>query len=258
MRGQPEDPGRLVERLKSLGMTKYEALVYVALLRVPGASASEIHGTSSVPRASVYPVLDQLCKRDLVSVSQSAPKRFAAVPPEDAVKRLLGRIERDAALAREELLAIHRKKISHGQGSGELIWNLYGAEAVRRRLEEMIAGARREIRMIALTDLLTPGVKAALAEAGTGVKTEIITPVWDGPRSRNLRVRIRQPGGLPGRTGRMRDLTSGGVCIIDRKKVLVVMGAGNADMAALFSESDGFVRFFLRYYTLIAGSSAEK
>ena len=96
MKTLPEDPVRLVECLKSLGMTKYEALVYIALLRVPSATASEIHESSSVPRASVYPVLDQLLDKDLVSVSQSAPKRFAAIPPDDAITRLVSRIEHDA------------------------------------------------------------------------------------------------------------------------------------------------------------------
>ncbi|MDD1684314.1 MAG: TrmB family transcriptional regulator, partial [Methanoregula sp.] len=99
MKVQPEDPVRIVECLKSLGMTKYEALVYIALLRVPSATASEIHESSSVPRASVYPVLDQLLEKDLVSVSQSAPKRFAALPPDEGIARLLGRIERNAASA---------------------------------------------------------------------------------------------------------------------------------------------------------------
>ena len=80
-----DNPDRLVECLKSLGITKYEALVYIALLRVPSARATEIHETSGVPRASVYPVLDQLLEKNLVSVSQSTPKRFAAVSVEEAM-----------------------------------------------------------------------------------------------------------------------------------------------------------------------------
>lgn len=105
-------------------MAKCKALVNSALLRVPGATASEIRESGSVPRASVYPVLDQLLDKDLVSVSQSAPKRVAAIPPDDAIARLLNRIEHDADMAREALAAIHHEQIAPGQGSGELIWNV--------------------------------------------------------------------------------------------------------------------------------------
>jgi HTH-type transcriptional regulator, sugar sensing transcriptional regulator len=49
---------QLIASLKSLGMTKYEALVHIALLRVMSPTASEIHDSSGIPRASVYPVID--------------------------------------------------------------------------------------------------------------------------------------------------------------------------------------------------------
>ena len=55
-----DNPVRVIECLKSLGLTKYEALVYIALLKMASATASEIHEISDVPRASVYPVIDQL------------------------------------------------------------------------------------------------------------------------------------------------------------------------------------------------------
>ncbi|MDD1716507.1 MAG: helix-turn-helix domain-containing protein, partial [Methanolinea sp.] len=71
----------LTEQLKSLGLTKYEALVYIALLQASGATATEIHEHSGVPRASVYPVLDRLVAKNLASISHTTPKRFNAVDP---------------------------------------------------------------------------------------------------------------------------------------------------------------------------------
>ena len=63
-----ENSVRVIECLKSLGLTKYEALVYIALLKLESATASEIHEISGVPRASVYTVIDQLVEKGLVSV----------------------------------------------------------------------------------------------------------------------------------------------------------------------------------------------
>ena len=37
-----ENTVRIIECLKSLGLTKYEALVYIALLKLESATASEI------------------------------------------------------------------------------------------------------------------------------------------------------------------------------------------------------------------------
>ena len=44
---------------------------------------------------------------------------------------------------------------------------------------------------------------------------------------------------------------AGGICIIDGQRCMVIVGSGDADTVALFSESEGFVRFFVRYYSLI-------
>jgi sugar-specific transcriptional regulator TrmB len=251
MKTPPEDPVRLVECLKSLGMTKYEALVYIALLRVPSATASEIHEGSSVPRASVYPVLDQLLDKDLVSVSQSAPKRFAAIPPDDAISRLLSGIERDAESARGALLAIRRKQIAPEQGSEELIWNLYGLEAIRRKLIELISGATEEVRMIAHPNILSMEVRDTLKALSDQVRIEVVTPCWDGPAAANLKIQPKQPPKVRREPDKARDLMAGGLCIIDGRKIMVIVGSGTADTVALFSESEGFVRFFLRYYSLI-------
>ena len=251
MKTPPENPVRLVECLKSLGMTKYEALVYIALLRVPNATASEIHEGSSVPRASVYPVLDQLLDKDLVSVSQSTPKRFAAIPPNDAITRLLSRIERDAESAKSALESIHRKRIAPEQGGEELIWNLYGLDAIRRKLVELITGATYEIRLIAHPNILSGEVRDTLATMGDRVAIEVVTPCWDGPAAENMNVCSKKHPEVPRDLDRAKDLMAGGICIIDGRKIMVIVGSGTADAVALFSESEGFVRFFLRYYNLI-------
>lgn len=74
MKALRDVPVHLLDSLKSLGLTKYEALVYIGLLRTAGATATEVHEISGVPRASVYPVLDRLVQKELVSVSHTTPK----------------------------------------------------------------------------------------------------------------------------------------------------------------------------------------
>lgn len=251
MKVQPEDPVRLARSLKSLGMTKYEALVYIALLQVPGATASEIHAGSSVPRASVYPVLDQLLAKDLVSVSQSSPKRFAAIPPDEAIPRLLGRIERDAEAAKTALESVYRRRESAEQERGELIWNIYGFDAIRRKLIDLIAGAAQEVRFIAHPNILAGEVRDMLMARSDRITVEVVTSAWDGRVPETMNIYAKPFPELPRGLYRTRDLMAGGICIIDGRKILVIVGSGTPDAVALFSESEGFVRFFFRYYSLI-------
>jgi hypothetical protein len=56
---------------------------------------------------------------------------------------------------------------------------------------------------------------------------------------------------IPKELNKAKEMMAGGVCIIDNRSVMVIVGVGEEDTVALFSESEGFVRFFMRYYNLI-------
>lgn len=245
-------PGSIVNRLKSLGLTKYEALVYIALLRVPDATATGIHEISGVPRASVYPVLSQLLEKELVSLSQSSPKRFAARPPDEGIGSLLTRIQDDAHVAQEALNVIRRQQMQTDRSGQELIWNLRGIGAVRKKLGELIGQAEKNIRIIAHCDLFSDEIKKTLAGKSEQIPVEIYTHVWTSEIPPSIQLIVRPPPQHVCEFHKIKDIiTAGGLCVIDDTKVFVVIGSGEDDAVALYSESEGFVRFFSRYYTLI-------
>lgn len=246
-----DNQSRIVDSLKSLGLTKYEALVYIALLKVVSATATEIHEISGVPRASVYPVLDLLLDKNLVSVSQSSPKRFAALPPQDGIKNLVTRIEHDANYAREALLAIFHERIKAEHGGEELIWNIYGFENIQKRLADLLSGARQEIRIIAHPQLFSDEIRQVLNERADQVKIEIITPHWVGEHPKKVKMYVKKHPEMPMDLDKVKDIMAGGVCIVDNRRVMVILGSGEEEAVALISESAGFVRFFVRYYNLI-------
>jgi sugar-specific transcriptional regulator TrmB len=251
MSAAADEPAIIVTWLKSLGLTKYEALVYIALLRVTGATATEIHEISGVPRASVYPVLDQLHAKELVSVSQSSPKRFAALPPDEGISNLLSRIEKDAERAQEALWSIYRKRPGRESGEQELIWNIYGIAAIQKKLAELLAHATGRIQIIAHPRLFSDEIKRILYHRAHDVSIEIVTFQWDGERPDHMKIFIKNPPHIPKELDHAKDMMAGGVCLIDDRIVMVVMGSGEEDAVALYSESGGFVRFFTRYYAVI-------
>jgi hypothetical protein len=247
----PRDiPNNLLESLKSLGLTKYEALVYIGLLRVAGATATEVHETSGVPRASVYPVLDRLVQKELVCVSHTTPKRFDAVPPDQGVENLMRRIESDAESARLALNALYREKGPEVRGSQELIWTIYGEENIKTRLAEMFQGAERSVEVLAANDLLEGGIFALLEPVSGSVQVDIVTDRLPGERPSRFGIHILPPAAPwdPHATqGKLLPYERSGVFLVDNARTLLWLGSSGEQPSALYSESAGFVQFVRRH-----------
>ncbi len=238
------------EALKSVGLTKYEALVYIALVKVEGATATEIHEISGVPRASVYPVLDRLIQKNLVIVSHSTPKRFRATPPEEGIDNLLRQIQADADAAKQVLQEIHRQRVTAEAGMEELIWSIYGEEKITQRLDELISHAAVSIRIISSWQFLRKIIRSVMNAAERGVSVEIISDQPSPPGECPASVRwIALPVSLRPPQPRVENLA--GIFIVDGEKALLLMGSTDVAPTALYSESTGFVNFFAQYWTFI-------
>lgn len=249
MDASQESTGAIIDSLKSLGLTKYEALVYIALLKVDGASATEIHEISGVPRASVYPVLDRLLQKNIVTVSYTTPRRYGAAPPDDGINRLLSQIQDDAEYARSVLTEYYEERIQSKKGKQELIWSINGEENIRTHLQDIISRAESSIRMISNWNFIREALLPILLNLDESIEAEIITDTWEAPYSPNLRI-IAKPYHK-----RLSNVFEGkemaGFFIIDGEKVMVLLGLGDATPTALYSESSGFVDFFSRYWVFV-------
>jgi hypothetical protein len=90
-----------VNDLVALGLARYEARVYLALVRRESYTAAEVAREADVPRQRVYDVLDALVRRRLATAHPGRVATFSAVAPELAVARLM-------ALQRESLDRLDR------------------------------------------------------------------------------------------------------------------------------------------------------
>ncbi|MFA5614582.1 MAG: helix-turn-helix domain-containing protein [Methanoculleus sp.] len=255
MKASRDIPNDLLESLKSLGLTKYEALVYIGLLQVTGATATEVHEISGVPRASVYPVLDRLAQKELVSVSHTTPKRFDAVPPARGIENMMRRIEEDAEKALVALDLFYQEKDAESRGNQELIWTIYGEENIKNRLSDMFRGAEQSVEMLVAGSLLQGGVLPLLKSIPESVQIDIITDFWkDEPPSR-FRVRIHPLGAhceVHAPPGKGLRYESSGVFLVDGTSSLIWMGSAGEQPSALYSESAGLVLFVRRYLVSVS------
>lgn len=250
MKALRDVPTHLLESLKSLGLTKYEALVYIGLLRTAGATATEVHEISGVPRASVYPVLDRLVQKELVSVSHTTPKRFDAVPPDQGVENLMRRIESDAESAREDLEVVYREKELEDTGGQELIWTIYGEENIRTRLAGMFKSAERSVELLASGDLLQHSVLPLLGPVSDSVQVDIVTDRWSDERPSRFRLHLIPLASLhktPILAEKLLPYERSGVFLVDDTRALLWMDGADGQPSALYSESAGLVLFVRRH-----------
>jgi len=90
------------EGLKALGLTHYEAAVYVSLLGQGALEARAVSRLAGVPSGRIYDALHALAERGIVEIVPGRPKRFAAVAPTAALSDLLAqrKTEMDASFDR--------------------------------------------------------------------------------------------------------------------------------------------------------------
>lgn len=79
----------MLEKLRNFGLTKYEADVYLTLLRTGSADANVIASTSGVPLGRIYNILSSLQEKKMIHAQETRPRKFAAVEPSTALKYLL-------------------------------------------------------------------------------------------------------------------------------------------------------------------------
>lgn len=90
-------------KLRKLGLTRYEAAAYLALLGEDGLTPTRVARKAGVPQPRVYGALSTLVERGFVEVSLSGSKTYRAVPPTVAYARHRQRTEKAFAESMDEL-----------------------------------------------------------------------------------------------------------------------------------------------------------
>ncbi|RLE45621.1 MAG: hypothetical protein DRJ31_11030, partial [Candidatus Methanomethylicota archaeon] len=70
-----------IDKLKSMGLTEYEAKAYLALLQKANMTAEQISNLSEVPLPRVYGVLEQLAIKGFIKILPGRPRKFEAIEP---------------------------------------------------------------------------------------------------------------------------------------------------------------------------------
>jgi len=155
-----------IEALETLGLSNYEAQVFVALQRLGSASAQAVSRRSEVPRSQVYGAADDLAERGLLEVVESSPKTYRPVGLSTARQLLTERLERETDRAFETL---EKLRASDPSPTGGDVSTLRGRQPIDDRIASLVGDAESTVVFVSPTaGSLTDDITAALRDAASG------------------------------------------------------------------------------------------
>lgn len=176
-----------VDLLRELGLKQYEAKSFVALTRLPQATARQISDILEVPRTRVYDVVVVLESFGLVEAQDSTPKQFRAVPIEEAIETLKQSYDERFESLEQHLKALGPADVSTDEGPTEKVWALTGGEAITSRTEQLIDEADEELVLILGDDSLFGERLVETLEAASQREVTVIV----GTISEELQAHVR-------------------------------------------------------------------
>jgi sugar-specific transcriptional regulator TrmB len=243
------DEDEAVAALKNLGLSEYEAKVFIALQRLGVGTARDIYRLTDVPRSQVYGAAESLEDRGLLEIKQSTPMEYRPVALDEAEERLESKFasQRDRAFS---YLDDVRQETPAEQEEREDIWTLHGAETIDDRIRHLVEAAETGV-IFAVTDeaLVSEAVEDALVDCAAG-SVDVVSMSED----RAARERFATHDDLtvvePPEHGR-RDDRGGRFLVVDSTTVLLsVLGEnqqeGRPAETAIWSSDTGFASVLIQ------------
>ncbi|ODR79953.1 TrmB family transcriptional regulator [Haladaptatus sp. W1] len=221
-----------IDALTDLGLSNYEAKVFVALQKLGTGTARDIHGVTDVPRSQVYGAAEDLQEHGLVEVKQSKPIQYRPVSLEAAKSLLRDQFERTQERAFDYLESAKNEFVDSDE-EREDVWSVDGKDAVSSRICQLVAEAESRI-VFGLHDesLVTEKLTEILRERATAGVDVLVVSQDPSLRDRfdGLRFVVRhdKPEGAP----------AGRILIADDDTVLIsILGERES---AIWSSQTGF------------------
>jgi sugar-specific transcriptional regulator TrmB len=156
-----------VEALRTLGLSNYEAQVFVALQQLGSGTAQEVSDLSEVPRSQVYGAADDLAEKGLLEVVEGSPKAYRPVGLATARELLTERLERETSRAFDRLESIRATETDHADGQD--VSTLRGRRPIDDRITTLVQSADHTVVFVSPTAEATTG---AIADALRSVASE--------------------------------------------------------------------------------------
>ncbi|MFQ5821289.1 MAG: TrmB family transcriptional regulator [Candidatus Heimdallarchaeota archaeon] len=186
----------ILSALQDLGLTISEARIYVALVTRGVSSATDIARDARVPHPRIYDIMASLAAKGFVEIQTGKRRKYKAIEPDVAFKRLLNRFREKG-----ELITRHLNKIYNMRGEIPSIWMLKGRNNIIEKISEISYKAENELLLAIPANLLGTLRKHLKKVKKKGVVTSLVIYPDEGKSQIDTNiagyadVRVREPPG---------------------------------------------------------------
>jgi HTH-type transcriptional regulator, sugar sensing transcriptional regulator len=134
---------KLIDDLKLIGFTDYEAKIYIALVKKNPLTGSEVSRLSRVPTSKVYTNLEKLVQKNVVSLILGDSVQYVPLDPFELITRykqsMLSSLER----VEKELLTI-----KDCRETDQFLWNIQDYDVFIQKAKDMITRAEESLWVV--------------------------------------------------------------------------------------------------------------
>lgn len=225
---------KVEKSLREIGLTEYECLAYIALVRYGELTAGQVSEHTSIPYSKVYSVLDSLDRKGWVEIKGGRPRLYYPRPPVEALEaerlRKENRFEQFREAVVSELQPLYERRDVKEKPE---IWIIRGVENIASAIKEIPQKVQREL-MLALPEIQPELVKIVLPSLellrDKRVDIHLLTTM---DLVASLESHIAHVAEI-----RVRKEMFGGGVVIDGKESLLFLGRGVAEEQNLAIWSD--------------------
>jgi sugar-specific transcriptional regulator TrmB len=172
-----------LDALRRVGLTDYEARVYLGILRHPGSRIPEIASATGVPQPKVYGTIRRLIERGLCETELGPVNTYSATPPKSSFLPLLEEMRGAHESARELVKELQKEHVapSDALAAREGRIKLFqGKPAAARNFRFLLSRAQREVALLLRVPGIASDADEALAQAvARGAEVRVLIETGD-------------------------------------------------------------------------------
>jgi sugar-specific transcriptional regulator TrmB len=155
----------VVDRLRALGLSLYEARIYVGLLRHGPQNGNEVSKSAGLPSSKVYSTLERLASKGIVhSVRTASGTQYVCISPEELVHRFRAEFDEPISYLEQTL-----PDLAAFEPAGEVL-TVSGLDAIRENSRYIVGDAATELYISVWADDLEHLDEALAAAHERGVR----------------------------------------------------------------------------------------
>lgn len=227
----------LSKTLMDMGLTRYEAMIYYALVKLGEAKAIEIAQASGVPREKTYQILRNLEERNMIKRVDAKPRKWIPLPPTAIFKEVVEQRKKTIAKIEEALKSLQE---IYNRGSKKSLRKELNVWEISRPTFEETLYSSLIYANISIYAIMTPNLLERIAVYNMDlikklyrkeVSLNIVTKIYDD----NLHILAKLSNFANIYINNTRDKIDTSIIIIDGNKGFMVRD--NEDYIIQFSDS---------------------